>query len=429
VKGRWVGLARVIRGMFYIIFSVFGGLSGYSLARHTVQVFDETLRSPGAFYANFGALILMGILLGVTLAPLLANLLVALVDRIAVGLQSLPVQEVLMGSVGLLFGLVIAFLVNLALQQIPFASIPLVGMYLGPLTILISTVFLGTLGAYFGSRMIFIHSLKQLLETGASGRGGQRLVVLDTSVVVDGRIIDIRETGFLEGILVVPRFVLDELQQLADSEDSLKRNRGRRGLDLLNELRKSHGIQIKDRNYDERGVDAKLLRLSQDLHAYLCTTDFNLAKVAAVQGIKVLNINELTSSLRPVVLPGEELSVKILREGKESGQGIGYLDDGTMIVIEDGRRHIGQHAFVEISSVVQTAAGRMFFARYRGRSGQLDNPLEDLARSAGGAHAAGTAEPPDPPEPAAEPGPPGSEPIPRRRPREPRRPRDGRRPS
>ncbi len=417
-------MAKVIRGMFYVIFSVFGGLSGYSLARHTAQVFDETLRSPGAFYANFGALILLGVLLGVTLAPLLANLLVTLVDRVAVGLQSLPVQEVLMGSVGLLFGLVIAFLVNLALQQIPFASIPLVGMYLGPLTILISTVFLGTLGAYFGSRMIFIHSLKQLLETGASGRGGQRLVVLDTSVVVDGRVIDIRETGFLEGILVVPRFVLDELQQLADSEDSLKRNRGRRGLDLLNELRKSQGIQIKDRNYDERGVDAKLIRLSQDLHAYLCTTDFNLAKVAAVQGIKVLNINELTSSLRPVVLPGEELAVKILREGKESGQGIGYLDDGTMIVIEDGRRHIGEHALVEISSVVQTAAGRMFFARYRGRSGRSDNPLEDLARSAGV---------PDGSEDGEAPGPSGeslaspSEAAPRRRPRDTRRPRDVRR--
>ncbi len=417
-------MAKVIRGMFYVIFTVFGGLSGYSLARHTAQVFADTLRSPGAFYANFGALILMGVLLGVTLAPLLANLMIALVDRIAVGLQSLPVQEVLMGSVGLLFGLVIAFLVNLAIQQIPFTSIPLVGVYLGPLTILVSTVFLGTLGAYFGSRMIFIHSLKQLLETGASGRGGQRLVVLDTSVVVDGRIIDIRETGFLEGVLVVPRFVLDELQLLADSEDALKRNRGRRGLDLLNELRKSHGIQIKDRNYDERGVDAKLIRLSQDLHAYLCTTDFNLAKVAAVQGVKVLNINELTSSLRPVVLPGEVLAVKILREGKESGQGIGYLDDGTMIVIEDGRRHIGEHSLVEITSVVQTAAGRMFFARYRGRSGRADNPLEDLAGSDSGLDS-GKAQ--EAPAASQETAPASGEANLRRPQREGRRPRDGRR--
>ncbi len=362
--------------MFYIIFAIFGGLSGYSLAQHTWQVFANSL-PPGALYANFGALILLGILLGVTVAPWLANLMVGLVDRVAVALQALPIQEVLMGSIGLLFGLIIAFLVNLALQQIKFEVIPIIGEYLGPLAIVVSTLFLGTLGAYFGGRMVFIHSLKQLLETGATGRGQQRLVLLDTSVVVDGRIIDLRETGFLDGMLVVPRFVLGELQQLADSEDASKRNRGRRGLDLLNDLRKSHSIQVNDRNYDERGVDAKLIRLAQDLRAYLCTTDYNLAKVAAVQGVKVLNINELANALKPVVLPGELLEVKILREGKESGQGIAYLDDGTMIVVEEGRRRIGEQAFVEITSVVQTAAGRMFFSRYRGASGRSGAPSEE----------------------------------------------------
>jgi len=362
--------------MFYIIFATFGGLSGYSLAQHTWQVFASSL-PPGTLYANFGALILLGILLGVTVAPWLANLMIGLVDRVAVALQALPIQEVLMGSIGLLFGLIIAFLVNLALQQIKFEVIPIIGEYLGPLAIVVSTLFLGTLGAYFGGRMVFIHSLKQLLETGAAGRGQQRLVLLDTSVVVDGRIIDLRETGFLDGMLVVPRFVLGELQQLADSEDASKRNRGRRGLDLLNDLRKFHSIQVNDRNYDERGVDAKLIRLAQDLRAHLCTTDYNLAKVAAVQGVKVLNINELANSLKPVVLPGELLEVKILREGKESGQGIAYLDDGTMIVVEEGRRRIGELAFVEITSVVQTAAGRMFFSRYRGASSRSGAPLEE----------------------------------------------------
>jgi uncharacterized protein YacL len=156
----------------------------------------------------------LGILLGVTVAPWLANLMIGLVDRVAVALQALPIQEVLMGSIGLLFGLIIAFLVNLALQQIKFEVIPIIGEYLGPLAIVVSTLFLGTLGAYFGGRMVFIHSLKQLLETGAAGRGQQRLILLDTSVVVDGRIIDLRETGFLDGMLVVPRFVLGELQQL-----------------------------------------------------------------------------------------------------------------------------------------------------------------------------------------------------------------------
>lgn len=363
--------------MFYVIFAIFGGLSGYSLARHTLPVFAETL-PPGMLWANFGAMVLFGILVGVTVAPLLANMMVSLVDRIAVSLQSLPIQEVLMGSIGLLFGLIIAFFVNLALQQIAFDEIPIIGIYLGPLVITISTLFLGTLGAYFGSRVVFIHSLKQLLETGASGRGGKRLVVLDTSVIVDGRVVDIRDTGFLDGILVVPRFVLDELQTLADSEDPLKRNRGRRGLDILNELRKAHGIQINDKNYEqERGVDAKLIRLCLDLRANLCTTDYNLAKVAAVQGLTILNINELTNALKPVVLPGERLIVKVLREGKESGQGVGYLDDGTMVVIEDGRRHIGEHADVEVTSVVQTAAGRMFFARYKARGNRGDNAFDD----------------------------------------------------
>lgn len=378
-----------MRGMFYVIFAIFGGLSGYSLAQHTYQVFAETLR-PGMLYANFGAMILFGVLVGVTMAPLLANLMVGVVDRIAVSLQSLPIQEVLMGSIGLLFGLIIAFFVNLALQQISFSAIPIVGIYLGPLVITISTLFLGTLGAYFGSRVVFIHSLKQLLETGASGRGGRRLVLLDTSVIVDGRIVDIRETGFLEGLLVVPRFVLDELQLLADSEDPLKRNRGRRGLDILNELRKTQGIQINDKNYDERGVDGKLIRLSQEMRAFLCTTDFNLAKVAAVQGVQVLNINELTNALKPVVLPGEHLVVKILREGKESGQGVGYLDDGTMVVIEDGRRHVGEHGVVEVNSVVQTAAGRMFFARYRGRATRGDSALEDPPSLSGKPNGNGT---------------------------------------
>lgn len=370
-------VVKAMRGMFYVIFAIFGGLSGYSLARHTLPVFAETL-PPGMLWANFGAMVLFGILVGVTVAPLLANMMVSLVDRIAVSLQSLPIQEVLMGSIGLLFGLIIAFFVNLALQQIAFNEIPIIGIYLGPLVITISTLFLGTLGAYFGSRVVFIHSLKQLLETGASGRGGKRLVVLDTSVIVDGRVVDIRDTGFLDGILVVPRFVLDELQTLADSEDPLKRNRGRRGLDILNELRKAHGIQINDKNYEqERGVDAKLIRLCLDLRANLCTTDYNLAKVAAVQGLTILNINELTNALKPVVLPGERLIVKVLREGKESGQGVGYLDDGTMVVIEDGRRHIGEHADVEVTSVVQTAAGRMFFARYKARGARGDNAFDD----------------------------------------------------
>ena len=189
--------------------------------------------------------------------------------------------------------------------------------------------------------------------------------MLDTSAIVDGRITDITKAGFLEGTLLVPRFVLNELQQIADSADALKRNRGRRGLDVLHNLRNDPGIQISDKDYDEVGVDGKLIKLSQEINGALITTDFNLNKVASVQGVRVLNINELANAVKQVVLPGETLEVSILKEGKESGQGIAYLDDGTMIVVEDGRKHIGELAQIEVTSVIQTVAGKMIFGRTR----------------------------------------------------------------
>lgn len=358
-------MAKFVRGLFYAIFAVFGGLSGYSFSQYTERFFAVGLPE-SALVANTIATILLGILLGVTVAPFASYVLIRIIDSLASTLQSIPVQEVLMGSVGLLFGLIIAFFVNLALQTVSFGAIPIIGVYLGPLTIITSTVFLGTLGAYFGSRVVFIHSVKHLLTTGMSSRIGQRLVLLDTSVIIDGRIVLLRESGFLDGVLMVPRFVLAELQLLADSEDVLKRNRGRRGLDLLNELRKSHDIEITDKNYKESGVDGKLIRMALDMRAYLCTTDYNLAKVAAVQGVEVLNVNQLTSALKPVMIAGEVLQMKVIREGKESGQGIGYLDDGTMVVIEDGRKYVGETVDVEVTSLVQTNAGRMYFSRCKG---------------------------------------------------------------
>jgi uncharacterized protein YacL len=192
------------------------------------------------------------------------------------------------------------------------------------------------------------------------------VVLLDTSVIIDGRIADILDTKFIEGRVVIPRFVLRELQQIADSQDALKRNRGRRGLDILNRLQKNSAlnIRIQEEDFPEiRDVDAKLVKLAQLLSGKVVTNDFNLNKIAELQGVTVLNINELANALRPVVLPGETMEVRISKEGKEYNQGVGYLDDGTMVVVDNTRHLIGQVAKVAVTSVLQTSAGRMIFAK------------------------------------------------------------------
>jgi uncharacterized protein YacL len=191
--------------------------------------------------------------------------------------------------------------------------------------------------------------------------------VLDTSVIIDGRIADICETGFLEGTLVVPQFVLRELQQVADSSDSLKRNRGRRGLDILQKIQKMAHVQVQivETDFPEvREVDLKLIELARRMTGKIVTNDFNLNKVAQLRGVPVLNINELANSLKPVVLPGEVMRVFIIKEGKEAGQGVGYLDDGTMVVVDQAKRALGKTIEVSVTSVLQTTAGKMIFCRW-----------------------------------------------------------------
>ncbi len=192
------------------------------------------------------------------------------------------------------------------------------------------------------------------------------IILLDTSVIIDGRIADICKTGFLDGKFIVPRFVLKELQQIADSSDPLKRERGRRGLDILGKLQKSTNIDVKIHNDDFpdiKEVDLKLVKLAKVLSAKIFTNDYNLNKVSEIQGIRVLNVNELANALRPVVLPGEMLEIRLIKEGKEYNQGVGYLEDGTMVVVDNGRRLIGQNVNLVVGSVLQTAAGRMIFAK------------------------------------------------------------------
>lgn len=269
--------------------------------------------------------------------------------------------DILVGLGGLIVGLVIGVLLTYPISFLPFknAALPLV-----------VTIVCGALGlAVFLLRKEDIITLFTGLPRVRFLRGqGGTSKILDTSAIVDGRIADICKTGFLEGELIIPRFVLRELQQVADSQDPLKRSRGRRGLDILNRMRKEKKVTIRivDRDFpDIRDVDAKLIKLAKLMGARVITNDFNLNKIAELEGVEVLNINELSNALKPYVLPGEELRVQIIREGKEAEQGVGYLDDGTMVVVEEGKKYINSVVDTVVTSVLQTPAGRMIFARLK----------------------------------------------------------------
>lgn len=280
-----------------------------------------------------------------------------------------PLVDLLSGVLGLVIGLGIAFVVTPAIGHIPV---------IGILVQFFASVLLGYLGfrIFFSRREEIFSLIPSLLSKGGRDRGNKgaqasssrvgEAKILDTSVIIDGRIADIVETGFLDGVLIIPSFVLGELQHIADSSDVLKRNRGRRGLDILNRIQKELKVkvQVLEIDFEELSeVDSKLVKLAKQLGGKVVTNDFNLNKVAELQGVSVLNINDLANAVKPVVLPGEEITVQIIKDGKEYGQGIGYLDDGTMIVIEGGRDFIGHRLDVLVTSVLQTSAGRMIFAK------------------------------------------------------------------
>jgi len=209
-------------------------------------------------------------------------------------------------------------------------------------------------------------------------------ILLDTSAIIDGRIADISQTGFISGTLVVPRFVLNELQHIADSADTMRRNRGRRGLEMLNRLQKDATVPFKITDADVEGVvevDSKLVKMARTLHCPIITNDFNLNRVAELQGVKVLNINELANAVKPVLLPGEDIYIKIMQDGKELGQGVGYLDDGTMIVVEGGRQFMGMTIEVNVTRVLQTVAGRMIFAHPKQQGGLSSGPAVQSPQS------------------------------------------------
>ncbi len=329
------------------------------------SIFGTTLLTVIAYIIG----VVLGLLLGYIISPFVLRLIWKAIERIEIGLNDFESQDLIVGTLGLLFGLIIANLIGLA-----FARLPIIGAY-GPI---VFSIIFGYAGMSIAIRkrndiIGLVGALrigKQNKETAAAAHkhadtdfSGK---LLDTSSIIDGRIAEICSTGFLEGPLLVPVFVLEELQLIADSSDLLKRNKGRRGLDILKQMQEDNYVEVRiinDDFDDVQGVDSKLVRLGRKINAKVVTNDYNLNKVAALQGVVVLNINDLANALKPARIPGEQMEVLIVKSGKEENQGIAYLDDGTMIVVENGQKYIGSTVPVTVTSVLQTLAGRMIFVK------------------------------------------------------------------
>ena len=340
--------------------------------------------------------ILAGAALGALVGSLTASYLISTLKRfsawVETQLNKMPIHDVLAGAIGLSLGLILATLLGGA-----FSRIPIVGNYL-PVVFAIVFGYLGiritmTKREEIAEMFSFIPRffkdvlkarevrqepppaptpeplpLPEVKEEASELAADKRYKLLDTSAIIDGRIADVIDSGFLEGTLLIPVFVLEELQRIADSADALKRVRGRRGLDILQKIRSEAklAVEIDSRDFDDIAeVDSKLVRLGQLVGGKIVTNDYNLNKVSELQGVPVLNVNELANAVKPVVVPGESMRVTVVKDGKEQGQGVAYLDDGTMIVIEGGHRHLNQNIDVEVTSALQTAAGRMIFAKPR----------------------------------------------------------------
>lgn len=329
--GSWI-----LRSLLFLIC----GISGYYLA---------TAFSPAPLVGWWG---------------ILGGLLVAGLALLVEGrMKRIPLRNLVGSFIGLILGIMVANLISNALFPSLFNNqqmiLPLYGLLYG---------ICGYIGIRIGFRKGDEFQVPGWKPFSKSLPRGENSKILDTSVIIDGRIADITETGFVEGPLLIPQFVLSELQHIADSSDPVKRTRGKRGLEVLHHIQKQVNVDVRivDTDYPAvKEVDSKLIELAKEVRGKILTNDSNLNKVAELQGIEVLNINELANALKPVVLPGEEMNVKILKEGKEMGQGVAYLDDGTMIVVDNGRRQIGKIVDVVVTSVLQTPAGRMIFARLK----------------------------------------------------------------
>ncbi len=343
-----------IVGMF--VFAILAGYWGFWFGDTTVH--DQIL----AYTLGMGT---VGALFGLIATPYFTTVPFRGMKR---GFVRVSAENLLAGLTGLISGLLVSALLAFPLSMLPDPF----GNYMP----FVSVIFFG----YFGITLFVMRQSDIMNVIGmAAGRGesssnssnaawgqGSRTILLDTSVIIDGRVADIAKTGFLPGTMLIPRFVLNELQYIADSSDGIRRQRGRRGMEVLAELQKVSAVSVRITDIDVEGVkevDDKLVILARQLKSPILTNDYNLNRVAELQGVSILNINELANSVKSVVLPGESLGVAIISEGKDSSQGVGYMDDGTMVVVEGGNKLIGQTKMVSVTKVLQTAAGRMIFAK------------------------------------------------------------------
>lgn len=355
----------MLKRFVQLFFVVVGGMLGFIYVPDIIRILNLG-DLPSELTSSYAGAVL-GALIFFLSTFWVTDYIVGLIRWVEETVVKAPVTDVLFGTIGLIFGLIVAFFVQLPLNNINivvFSSI---------LPIFL-TLLLGYLGFQVGFKkrdeLIALFSINRAGKERKKDAEEEKLKgkykILDTSVIIDGRVADICQTGFLEGPLIIPRFVLEELQHIADSSDVLKRNRGRRGLDILNRIQKELSIKVEIYEGDFEDVsevDSKLVKLAQLLSGVVVTNDFNLNKVCELQNVLVLNINDLANAVKPVVLPGEELIVQVIKDGKEHNQGVGYLDDGTMIVVEEGRNYIGKTIDVLVTSVLQTSAGRMIFAK------------------------------------------------------------------
>ncbi|PEB50768.1 PIN domain nuclease [Bacillus pseudomycoides] len=360
----------MLKRIVQLFFLVIGGALGIFLIPKIIDVLD--IGAVPFLEGSYVRAIIGAIILFLT-TFWLVDYIVQLIKHIEEALVKAPVADVLFGTLGLISGLIVAYLILIPIREF---TIPVISTVLQ----IFFTLLLGYLGFQVGfkkrNELLGLFTLPQRggkkknnnseseeIETEESSSHWK---ILDTSVIIDGRIADICQTKFLEGTIVIPQFVLEELQHIADSSDALKRNRGRRGLDILNRIQKEIPIpvEIYEGDFEDiQEVDSKLVKLAKVTGGTVVTNDFNLNKVSELQGVTVLNINDLANAIKPVVLPGEELSVYVVKDGKEQNQGVAYLDDGTMIVVEDGREYVGSQLDVLVTSVLQTSAGRMIFAK------------------------------------------------------------------
>lgn len=359
---------KILRAIFVLLFTVLGIV--LSRQGETVlalllpnSVLTETIL--GITFMSLAAMLVGGIfgaIIGSFISPYLIKSLFMFTSTVEKSLSAMSTQDLIAGTLGLFLGLIIANLVGLA-----FGSVP----YIGPYVSVALSIILGYLGMH-----LVVSKKSELagwLHLHAEGSFDKKKnkdhhtgKLLDTNVIIDGRVADIYRSGFLEGPIIVPVFVLEELQKIADSSDILKRNRGRRGLDILNHMRKNNKddvIIVTNDFEDISEVDSKLVKLAREKNYKIVTNDYNLNKVAELQGVAVLNINDLAIAVKPAVIPGEQIFVQLVKSGKEEGQGVAYLEDGTMIVVENGSQCIGKEVPVIITSVLQTSAGKMIFAK------------------------------------------------------------------